>query len=140
MLVVSLPCLIKQFTYNKNEKLKSRKALDNLFKNGKSFFIFPVKIFYCIEPASATNNIKCGVGVSKKYFAKATDRNRIKRLLRECYRLNKAQLHHATQHKQISFFMLYVDKQLPPNVLALQQPVNAVLTKLIKIISNEMGE
>ena len=82
----------KEFSYNKKEKLKSKKQLDNVFENGKDFTVFQLKIFYILN-ADQDNILKTGVGVSSRNFKKAVQRNRIKRLLREAYRTEKLPLH-----------------------------------------------
>lgn len=76
------------FSYPKNEKLKSRKTIDSLFTEGKSVSKFPLRLVY-IPIEESDGKIKFGVSVSKKHFKKAVDRNYFKRVLRECYRLNK---------------------------------------------------
>lgn len=76
------------FSYPKNEKLKSRKTIDSLFTEGKSVSKFPLRLVY-IPIEESDEKIKFGVSVSKKHFKKAVDRNYFKRVLRECYRLNK---------------------------------------------------
>lgn len=121
------------YSYNKTEKLKSRKTLNELFTKGKSFSVFPVKLFYTI--AENDQAIKAGVGVSARNFKKAVDRNRIKRLLRECYRLNKLSLHTtvAAKQKGVSVFFLYVGKELPEYAI-LNEKMQAALTKLEEII------
>jgi len=80
------------FTYPKYEKLKSQKQLDLLFAEGKSVSKFPLRLVYVPVELENEEKIKFGVSVSKKHFKKAVDRNYYKRLLRECYRLNKALL------------------------------------------------
>jgi ribonuclease P protein component len=131
--------LIQKFTYNKNQKLKSRKELDNLFKNGKSFLVFPLKVYYFFSDVIGENNLKCGVGVSKKHYAKAVDRNRIKRLLREGFRLNNIQLQETIQTKQLSFFVLYIDKEMPTGYAAIENKMKQVMLKLIKKHTDEMA-
>ncbi len=76
------------FSYPKNEKLKSRKTIDLLFTEGKSVSKFPLRLVY-IPLKESDEKINFGVSVSKKHFKKAVDRNYFKRVLRECYRLNK---------------------------------------------------
>jgi ribonuclease P protein component len=106
--------LLKEFSYNKTEKLKSKKQLDDIFTYGKSFTVFPLKVLYMI-PTEQDNIIKTGVGVSSKHFKKAVLRNRIKRLLREAYRTEKQSLHVCLNNnkKQLTVFLLFIDKTLP---------------------------
>ena len=73
-------------TYGKAERLKSRKSIDQLFKEGQRFNMGVVRVFY--NPAQQPG-LRAGVGVSARLFKSAVDRNRIKRQLRECYRLQK---------------------------------------------------
>lgn len=121
----------KQFSFNKKERLKSRKQLDRIFTKGESIAAFPVKIFYELNE-DQDNIIKTGVGVSRKNFKKAVDRNRIKRLLRESYRTEKAELLNYLQQnkKQIALFFLYVDKT-EPDYLFLKQTIQKAIKKLI---------
>lgn len=78
------------FTYPKHEKLKSQKQIDLLFSEGKSVSKYPLRLVFAPVELEHEEKIKFGVSVSKKYFKKAVDRNYYKRLLRECYRLNKS--------------------------------------------------
>ncbi len=123
------------FSYSKEEKLKSRKLLEQLFATGKSFNTFPVKVLYLEVEEPLDFPIKIGVGCSSRNFKKATDRNRIKRLLRENYRLNKALLHTAiaATNKQIAVFFLYIDKTMPEQEI-LQTKMPIVVEKLSKLI------
>jgi ribonuclease P protein component len=77
------------FTYPKNEKLKSKITIGLLFTEGKSVSKYPLRLVYKAGSFSEGEKIKMGVSVSKKNFKKAVDRNYFKRLLRETYRLNK---------------------------------------------------
>jgi ribonuclease P protein component len=78
-----------EFTYPKNEKLKSSKTIDLLFAEGKSVAKYPLRLVFVPVVLAEGEKLKMGVSVSKKYFKKAVDRNYFKRLLRETYRLNK---------------------------------------------------
>ena len=80
------------FTYPKNEKLKSQKTIDLLFSKGKSVTKYPLRLVYTVCEDS-TEKLQFGVSVSKKHFKHAVDRNYFKRVLRECYRLNKHIIH-----------------------------------------------
>lgn len=110
--------MVKTFSYNKQEKLKSKKQIDNVFKSGKSFNVFPVKVFFAFVDEQDTI-IKTGVGVSSRFFKKAVHRNRIKRLLREAYRTEKVPLHACLNknNKKLSVFLLFIDKSIPEYTL-----------------------
>lgn len=77
------------FTYPKEEKLKSKITIGKLFSEGKSVSKYPLRLVYCTTELGEHQKIKMGVSVSKKNFKKAVDRNYFKRVLRETYRLNK---------------------------------------------------
>ena len=104
----------KRFGFPKAERLKSRKQIEALFAGGKSVSVFPVRAVYELLPAEEPG-LKVGVSASKRYFKKAVDRNRIKRLLRETYRLQKEELVLQVKEAGLSgaVFFLYTDKTLP---------------------------
>lgn len=79
---------------------------------------------------SSAQPIQAGVGVSARHFKKAVDRNRIKRLLRECYRLNKHSLLATLEakEKKVVVFFLYVGKELPDYTM-LNEKMQLALTK-----------
>ena len=129
--------MAKQFTLGKNERLKSRKQIEQLFSEGKNFPLAPFRIYYLVTPltANSSSTLQFGAGVSAKNFKRAVDRNRIKRLTREAYRLQKKQLQETlTQKKiQLNVFFIYTGKELPVfNVV--KEKVNVILNKLIKIV------
>ena len=73
--------------------------------------------------------------MSGKNFKRAVDRNRVKRLTREAYRLQKKQLQEATIQKklQLNIFFIYTGKELPAfNIV--REKVNVILNKLTKIV------
>ncbi len=124
--------MAKQFTLGKNERLKSRKLIEQLFHKGKSFSVFPLKIFYTLTDGEYA--LQFGVGVSNKNFKKAADRNRIKRLVRESYRLQKMSVQEKLklQNRRMSVFFIYAGKELPGFDL-LKQKVAVALKRLLSI-------
>jgi len=96
------------FTYPKREKLKSRKNIDLLFSEGKSVSKYPLRLVYS-PIIDSDEKLKFGVSVSKKHFKHAVDRNYFKRILRECYRLNK-HLIHDNLDKQYAIMFFYQTK------------------------------
>jgi ribonuclease P protein component len=106
--------MAKIFSLGKKEKLKSRKQIEILFAEGKSFAVFPIRVTYSFLPADSEPLAQIGVTVSKRNFKKAVDRNRIKRLLREAYRLQKTELAEALKQtgKKCYLFFMYTDKTI----------------------------
>src|SRR5713226_7397126 len=83
----------KPYSLGKSERLKSRKQIDALFEAGKKITQFPFRLLYRTEPGKGI--VKAGFTVSSKNFPRAVDRNRIKRLSREAYRIQKKELETA---------------------------------------------
>jgi ribonuclease P protein component len=76
-------------SFGKIERLSSGKEIDRLFAHGKKFSAFPLRIFWKTRERVEENEVKIIISVSKKLFARAVDRNLIKRRIREGYRKNK---------------------------------------------------
>lgn len=98
------------FSYPKNEKLKSRKTIDSLFSEGKTVSKYPLRLVYKETSFEDDVPLKIGVSVSKKHFKNAVDRNYFKRVLRECYRLNKHLLIENLD-KNFALFFFYQTKE-----------------------------
>lgn len=82
-----------------------------------------------------TASLKAGFGVSNRHFKKAVDRNRIKRLLRENYRLQKHLLQQLVEEKQLTanVFFLFQHREMPTFELV-QKKMQQSLDRLVKII------
>ena len=122
-----------RYTLGKEERLKSRKVIEYLFKKGKSFSIFPFRVVWQYQQDSSAI-LQAGFTASSKNFKKAVDRNRIRRLMKEAYRLQKNDLQQILQvnNKSIAIFIIYVGKELPLYQL-ISDKTNAVLQKLQKL-------
>ncbi|MCR5861125.1 ribonuclease P protein component [Flavobacterium sp. J372] len=96
-------------TYPKNEKLKSRATISELFHSSKSVTKYPLRLVYAPAENNAGVALQMGVSVSKKYFKKAHDRNYFKRVLRETYRLNQHILKNSID-KPYAFMFFYQTK------------------------------
>ena len=97
------------FKYSKKDKLKSKKLIEQLFSEGKSLSTYPLRLVYVECNFDDDVYLKTGVSVSKKLHKTAIDRNRIKRLMREAYRLNKP-YYFNTNTTSYAFMILYISK------------------------------
>ncbi|MEZ4852923.1 ribonuclease P protein component [Flavobacterium sp.] len=122
-----------KFNYPKNEKLKSHNTISLLFSEGKSVSKYPLRLVY-VENPTAEEKLQIGVSVSKKYFKKAVDRNRYKRLLRECYRLNKHSLCNGID-KPYAFMLLYQTKE-KLTFTEIQEKTILLFEKFLTVIKN----
>ena len=98
--------------FPKQARLKSRKSIEALFQSGKRVQVDDWRAFYLFR---STSGIQLGVGAPSRYFKKAVDRNRIKRLIREAYRIDQQRWKESLQTKQpgMDLFILYTGKELP---------------------------
>lgn len=109
--------LDKKFGYSKKQKLKSRKAIGQLFANGKVINATPVKMLWHFSEGHKPNgsSLKASVSASKRFFKKAVQRNRIKRLMREAWRLQKTSLEAAVGSSNLSIdvMLIYIGSEMP---------------------------
>jgi ribonuclease P protein component len=138
-----------RFTLAKDERLKKRTYIQELFDSGESFSIYPIKAFYFLRHDTDIDDgipgwkerimepiLQFGVGVSKKNFKSAVDRNRIKRLIREAYRLQRHYLSTVIAGKKewcLKLFVLYTGKELPTYSL-IDEKMEQVLNRIEKEI------
>ena len=97
-------------TFKKEERLFSKKVIDKLFADGKSIFVFPLKIVYLETSLSSGSKVQAAFTVPKRNFKKAVQRNLIRRRIREAYRLNKTTFYRELGEKQVALFFIYTGK------------------------------
>jgi ribonuclease P protein component, eubacterial len=97
-------------TFRKEERISSKKEIDFLFENGTSFISYPLRIVFCEKEASASAQFSVLISVSKRKFKRAVKRNRVKRLIREAYRLNKSIL---TSALSLNIGFIFVGHDIP---------------------------
>ncbi|GFZ90040.1 ribonuclease P protein component [Aquaticitalea lipolytica] len=124
-----------KLTFNKTEKLKSQKLIEKLFLEGKSVVSYPLRLVFIETTFDDNVKIKAGVSVSKRHFKNAVDRNRIKRLMREAYRLNKANYFNNIT-TQYALMILYIGKD-GTEFDAVNEKMNQLFEKFLKETSTE---
>ena len=118
-------------SFSKKEKLKRKKLIEQLFLEGCSVTVFPLRLVYL--QTSFKDDMKIGVSVSKRNFKKAVDRNRIKRLLREVYRLNKG-LYFNNITTQYALMILYIGTE-KPSFKSIEAKMTPMFKKFNKSVS-----
>lgn len=129
---------MSEYSYTKKEKLKKQKQIDALFQKRKSVNAYPIKAFFTFPEEKMDFCLKAGVGTSKRNFKRAVHRNRVKRLLREAWRLNKQELITLLEknEQQMMVFLHYSDKILPSFELA-EEKVKLLIQKLIQVANEK---
>lgn len=104
---------MKERGFSKQERICKRNDFIVLFSEGKSFFSYPFRCIFCGEKADSSF-VRIAVSVSKKKFKHAVDRNRIKRLMRETYRLEKQHLYHLMEETplQLDILITYTENKI----------------------------
>lgn len=99
--------------FPKKEKLKSSKTIETLFLKGSTYSKFPIKVFYLPKttPSDTREINQAAFAVPKRNFKSAVDRNRVKRQLREVYRLNKNLI--DTNGRKFVMLFLYLGRVKP---------------------------
>jgi ribonuclease P protein component len=110
-------------SFTKEERLCSKKLIEQLFREGSSFNIYPLRFIFVKQSPPSAIIPQVLISVSKRNFKKAVDRNRLKRQIREAYRQNKTILQAAGQSSIQLLGILYIAKE--------KKPFNIIEKKLI---------
>ncbi len=129
---------MKKYSLSKEERIVGKKLFDTIYKNGLIFFSDDKKIktIFLLEKNSEKPFIKITVAVSKK-AGSAVWRNRIKRLLRESYRLNKNIILDFIKSEKLNLYIVFSINYLNQSnnkKIKLEEIMPGVLNVLDKII------
>ena len=133
------------YKFTKAERLNSMLTIDKLFAGGNASTVaFPLRIVYMVVEDEKTDTadyteppVSVLVSVPKKRFRHAVDRNRMKRLVREAYRLNKRILWNALRDKdyRVAVAFVCITDQLPTF-----KTVNKSIAKALTQISERLNK
>lgn len=99
------------FTFEKIERLCSKKAIDELFAKGKSKTQFPIKLIYLPAEFESKYSVQAMFVVPKKKHKRANKRNTLKRRMREVYRLHKHKLYVALPNHKLHIMFVFLSNE-----------------------------
>lgn len=122
-----------KYTLRNDGRIKSRKGIRELFDAGRSFSVFPFRVIWLVADENDGSPVKILVSVARKKWKRAVDRNRIKRLIREAYRLNSHILSDVmkTRGKQVSVALIFIGEKMPVYKLT-EEKIILILQRLAK--------
>jgi ribonuclease P protein component len=131
-----------QFTFSKEERLTGKTNIDQLFNDGKSFNLFPFRVFYRVGSTLDGPPARLLIAIPKKKIKHAVDRNRLRRLIREAYRLHKAELVNCLENGAVSlhFALIYTAESTDLTFREAELKTLSCLARLEKIIASESGK
>jgi len=129
-----------RYTFKKSEHLKSRAQIDRLFSEGKSLKSFPLRMVYLNLEYQAEAPFQAGFSVPKKKFKKAVNRNRIKRMMKEAYRLHKYRLFEKKrpeEYTKTTVLMFIYTHDMMPSYPQIETHTVALLQQLLNKITHD---
>ena len=125
----------KRFSLSKKERLSWKRYIELLFEKGQSFIAFPLRIVFYVTEEDLPAESSILISVAKKRFKRAVKRNKIKRQIREAYRVQKNNLKLSTEDnkKNILIAFIYVDKEIHEHSL-----IEKAVAKAIKRLNNNI--
>ena len=105
-------------SFSKSERLHGKDAIEEVFKQGKSFHLHPFKILYIRKDEGQLEASRLAIVVGKRNFRNASDRNLLKRRIREAYRQNKIILKDQLlkTNGKCTFILIYVSDTILPYI------------------------
>ena len=125
-----------RYTFTQDERLKREQHIETLFRTGKAFSVFPLRVLWLPLPRAETAApVQAGFSAPKKKFRRANDRNRVKRLLREAWRLQKNELYETlSPDTGLHLFFIFTATELP-EYNTVSEAVKKAIDKLQKAIA-----
>ncbi|MDR2087267.1 MAG: ribonuclease P protein component [Dysgonamonadaceae bacterium] len=122
-------------TFSKSERISSQKEIDFLFSEGNSFPVFPLRVIYAKREKDGNNGFSVLISVPKKKIKRAVHRNRLKRLIREAYRLNKHLLAEGTVVQSCNYLIAFI---YVTNEMILYKEIETALIKGLTLLKEKL--
>lgn len=118
-----------RYTFKVNERLKKEQHINTLFRTGKAYSVFPLRLIYIVaDRPEGQPQVQVGFSVPKKKFKLSVHRHRVRRLMVEAWRLSKHELYSAIPpNKQLHLFIVHTHNELPE-----YEPIHTAVLKGIE--------
>lgn len=121
-----------RFTFKKEERLCSKKLIDQIFEGKKVIHLFPFSIYYQSAATDMAYPAQALFAVSKKNFKKASDRNKVKRLCKESYRKQKHAWYDLLLENQLkALFVIVYNHREHINYSEMEIKLNLAMSKVL---------
>ena len=128
------------FTFSRKERLKSRKIISRLFREGNSFVAYPLRVVWLVLPDDdpearffEDSSTQLAISVPRRNFKTAVRRNRLKRRIREAYRIHKHDFYKklSASDQRVALMLVYLPTEEVP-----YQEIEAGIMKMIRKFPN----
>ncbi len=136
--MISIKFVCMKHTLGKEERLKSKKLIEKLYEERNSVKAYPLRMIFLQTDHTSEFPAQVGVSVPKRNFKLAVDRNRIKRLMRESYRLQKEIVYNNLEQPYV-FMISYIGKdKCTYDEIFLK--MEKLLTRFVSEVKNKKNE
>lgn len=126
----------QSFRFSKEERISGETRIETLFKQGRSFVAYPLRVVYLETESVNTKPVAVLISIPKKRIKSAVKRNRMKRVIREAYRQNKHLLSIKSKQDKylIDIAFVYLKDEVVDYVA-----IEKGIQKALKELSNRIG-
>lgn len=120
------------FTLGKSQRIKSRKLIEQMFEEGKAVKNYPFRAVFLEQHEGG---FQMAVSVPKKRLKKAVDRNKVKRMVREAYRLQSPEIFQEASEASFAIMIIYMGNEVPDYSLV-STKIKGLLQRFVKEIQS----
>jgi len=124
-----------KLSFPKKYRINSKLVFEKFIALDKTVFAYPFKCYYFFSPLENEKEVNdMAIAVPKRNFKKAVDRNRIKRMIREAYRINHHQIldkETIAKKNRISFLFVYIATKAE-NFSLIEEKIQKIMRKILQ--------